>query len=372
MAAGGVRRGVRLTLLASLSLLSSCLCRGPAAPRRVVVAAQPAAPPAEPAMDSEPTFVSMRNVDFHVGGDIVLHIRHLRGLLRGKDGVVNFDQGSSFVTFVDSAEAGLTAADLTNLMNNHVFAYRGAPLRNINVTLVNNHLIQTGILHKGVDIPFKIKSEVSLTSDGRLRLHPVDTDIFCVDGDKLMKALGLSMEKMVDVSKAKGVSIKGNDFIIDPIAVLPPPTIRGRVVAVRIDGDQLVQTIGPAPGEGAGESRFAERPPTPPDTTVRNYMYYRGGKLHFGRKLLMSDADMQVVDAEQSDPFDFNLDQYMVQLVAGYSRTLANAGLWVEMPDFHRVFRLEQVAGGEVTSPRDTACNCPPPKPPVRGARTKP
>ena len=71
---------------------------------------------------------------------------------------------------------------------------------------LGRRLEQTGILHKGVDIPFKIVSDVSLTSDGRIRLHPVDTKIFCVDGDRLMKALGLTMQKMVDVSKASTLS----------------------------------------------------------------------------------------------------------------------------------------------------------------------
>ena len=53
-------------------------------------------------------------------------------VLRGNNGVVDFDNSKSFVTYVSSAEVALTAGDLTNLMNNHVFAYPGAPLRHIN------------------------------------------------------------------------------------------------------------------------------------------------------------------------------------------------------------------------------------------------
>ena len=68
---------------------------------------------------------------------------------------------------------------------------------------------------------------------------------------------------------------------------------------------------------------------TPPDRRFPNYMYYRGGHLHFSKKILMTDSDMQVIDAEPNTPFDFNLAKYMVQLMAGYSRTLSNGGLWV-------------------------------------------
>jgi hypothetical protein len=353
-----------------MSLLGSCFCHGPSGTRTAALATPPSSvPPAVPAMDSAPTFIEMRNVNFHLGGDVVMRIRRLQGVMRGRDGVVDFDDSKSFTTYVSSAQVGLGADDLSNLMNNHVFAYRGAPLRNIRVELKNGKLVQSGILHKGVDIPFKIVSDVSLTDDGRIRLHPVDTDIFCVDGDKLMHALGLTMQKMVDVSKAVGVTIEKNDFILDPIRVLPPPVIKGRLLSVRVVNDELVQEIGPLPGSDA---QFASAP-TPPDTSARNYMYYRGGRLHFGRKLLMQDADMQVVDAEPSDPFDFDLDHYMVQLVAGYSRTLANAGLWVVMPDAHRVARLEQTVGGEVSSVRDTTCNCakPPPVPRPPSGRSK-
>jgi hypothetical protein len=357
-----VRRGARIALLACLSLLSSCLCHGPAGGARTVVVQAPAAAPEPPAMDSAPTLVSMRNVDFHLGGDVVMRIRHLHGIMRGRDGIVNFDDDRSFTTWVTSAEAALSGEDMSNLMNNHVFAYKGAPLRNLKIELRDGLLIQSGILHKGVDIPFKIKSQVSVTSDGKLRFHPVDTDIFCVDGDKLMKALGLSMEKMVDLSKAVGVTIKGNDFLIDPIRILPPPTIRGRLIAARVVGNLLLQEIGPEPGS---EAQLAQAP-IPHDTSVANFMYYRGGRLNFSRKLLMSDADMQVVDDEQSDPFDFDLSHYMPQLTAGYSRTLANGGLYVVMKDARRVLRLEQTVGGEVLSRRDTTCNC------AQPARPKP
>jgi len=71
-----------------------------------------------------------------------------------------------------------------------------------------------------------------------------------------------------------------------------------------------------------------------PDTTHPNYVYFRGGELRFG-KLLMSNTDLQIVDADPRTPFDLNLPRYKDQLVAGRSRTLANQGLVVVMPDFY-------------------------------------
>jgi hypothetical protein len=278
--------------------------------------------------DDVPTDVTMRNVDFHLGKDVILHIRRLRGRMHGRNGVVDFDDISSYEVDVASAEAGLGGEDLSNLLNGHVFAYRGAPLSNLRVQVTRDGLRQTGTLHKGVDIPFDMTSSVSLTSDGRMQLHATRVKIFGVNGLVLMKALGLSLEKMIDLSRAHGITVKDNDLFLEPLALLPPPRIQGRISGVRIAGDQLVQTFG-----SAADSLI---PAPPMDPTVTNFMLYRGGTLHF-TKLRMDDAEMLVVDADPSTPFDFDNPNYRRQLVAGHSRTLPDMGLEVWMPDARSV-----------------------------------
>ncbi|MEP6692781.1 MAG: hypothetical protein ABJD07_16610, partial [Gemmatimonadaceae bacterium] len=67
-----------------------------------------------------------------------------------------------------------------------------------------------------------------------------------------------------------------------------------------------------------------------------NYMFYKGGTLRFG-KMMMLDAEMQIVDLDPKDPFTFDLDRYNEQLVAGYSRTLSDLGLEVFMRDIDKV-----------------------------------
>lgn len=63
-------------------------------------------------------------------------------------------------------------------------------------------------------------------------------------------------------------------------------------------------------------------------------MYYRGGTLRFG-KLTMTDTDLLLVDADQTDPFDFSPERYNDQLVAGYSKNTRAHGLIVYMPDLN-------------------------------------
>ena len=66
------------------------------------------------------------------------------------------------------------------------------------------------------------------------------------------------------------------------------------------------------------------------DRRRQRNMFYKGGTLRFG-KLMMLDAEMQIVDLRPSGFFGFSLDRYQEQLVAGYERTLPDMGLLVYM-----------------------------------------
>ena len=268
------------------------------------------------------TKVSMKHVNFYIIPQAALRIRTMRGSMRSlKGGPVVFDDKNAFVIHLDYAEIGLNGTDITELMNRHIFAYPGAPLKRLKVHTEGNRVVQSGIMHKILDIPFEITADVSMTPEGLIRLHPVKTRILGVNGDELMRAFHLSLEKILDLSKAKGVTVKGNDILLDPVRILPPPAIEGHATAIRIDGDQLVQTFG---------TPDAVPPLAPPDTAAPAFMYYKGGTLHFG-KLLMLDAQMQIVDLHPAPWFDFSLDRYKDQLVAGYSRTRSDLGLEVFM-----------------------------------------
>jgi hypothetical protein len=281
-------------------------------------------PPDSVALSSGDTItqVSMRKINFYLMPNGALRIRHMRGTIRSlKGGPVVFDDKNSFIIHLTYAEIGLNGTDITTLMNKYIFAYPGAPLKRLQVHTSGSQVVQTGIMHKILDIPFRITADVSMTPEGLIRLHPVKTEILGVDGDKLMRAFGLSLQKILDLSKAKGVTVRGNDLFLDPVKILPPPAIEGRATAIRVDGDQLVQTFG----------TVADATPLPqPDTSASAFMFFKGGTLHFG-KLLMLDAEMQIVDLRPTGFFNFDLDKYKDQLVAGYERTLPDLGLEVYM-----------------------------------------
>ena len=277
------------------------------------------------------TRVSMRHVDFYVDTNVVLHIRQLDGTMRSKDGgPILFDDKNSFTIAIDTAEVGLTGADLSVLLNKYVFGYKGSPLSHLHLRTEGDHVVQTGRMHKVITVNFEITATMDVTPTGLIRIHPTKTKIMGLNGEQVMKFLGLSLEKLLDLKGATGATVHDNDIFLDPVKILPPPSIEGRVVAVRVNGDEVVQLF------GVNAPHVREHALVPPDARAPNYMYYKGGTLRFGR-LLMLDAEMQIVDLDPQDVFRFDLARYNAQLVAGYERTLADGGLEVWMRDVDKL-----------------------------------
>lgn len=286
---------------------------------------EPAAPAAAQVSKSTQTQVEFVNVNIHLDPSLTLHIHHLSGqfLPTAKGRPPAFDDKLSYIVAIDSAEVGVSAASMTHALNTYVFNAPDAPLKNLTLTIEGNQIKQTGKLNKGPGLPFEMTGTMSATADGRIRIQPTKVKAAHLPVKGIMKLFGLDMAKLVNTSKTKGVTVEGNDIILDAAQMLPPPVMRGHITAISIQGDEIIQTFGTARKNQAGKPSG-------------NYMSYRGGVLRFG-KLTMNDTDMKLVDADPTDPFDFFPDHYQDQLVAGYSKTTATGGLLVYMPDYDKL-----------------------------------
>lgn len=87
----------------------------------------------------------------------------------------------------------------------------------------------------------------------------------------VLSSFGVKMDDLLKVEPGHGVMVDGNDLILDISKVAPPPRFSGRLSAVRIENNTLVQVFGnagPRPAASAG--------------TSRHHIYWRGGQLSFG------------------------------------------------------------------------------------------
>jgi len=318
-----------ILLVAATILLASCSSGGNKLKPRSQLLEETAAKPTEPHEPAETeSQVEMVNVNIHLDPSLILHIRYLTGKFvpTRKGQPPTFDDSLSYIVAVDSGEVSVSMASMTYAMNKYVFGAPDAPLKNLQLSAEGSQIRQEGTLRKGIDIPFEMVGTISATPDGRIRIHPTQMTVARLPVKGLLKLFGLDMAKLVNTRTTRGVSVDDSDMILDPAQMLPPPRLRGRITAVRIQGDQIIQIFGKERRDSA-----TEQPPS-------NYMAYRGGVLRFG-KLTMNNADLRLIDADPTDPFDFFPDHYNDQLVAGYSKTTVSGGLQVYMPDYNKTSR---------------------------------
>jgi hypothetical protein len=301
-----------------------------AQPHQTAAAPAPASDaPHSAAAPAQKQWIDIHHVDLGVTDQVTIRVRTLHGevLRTSPTKPATLDDPLSFKIRVTSATVGLNGTDLGAILNTVVFAYPNAPLRDLQVRTDGDQIIQTGIMHKGVDLRFRLHGTLTLMPDGRIRIHPTEMRILGINGEKALSVVGLHLDNILDLKGAKGATVKGDDLFLDPTLILPPPAIDGKLAAIRIEGTEVVQDFVRSPDDSVF-GRYVKS-----DTAGHNFLYFRGGELRFG-KLLMSDTDLRIMGPESQNPFDMNLPHYSKQLVAGRSRTLANQGLVVNMPDY--------------------------------------
>jgi len=149
----------------------------------------------------------------------------------------------------------------------------------------------------------------------QVRLPPAKIKTVGVPTTKIMDLFGIELDDLLRVRAGRGVSVRDNDLFLAPSQMLPSPEVRGKVSSASVRGDRLVLVLGsapaPAPRSSAGPG---------------NYIWFRGGRIRFGR-LTMTDSDLQLIDADPRDTFDFFSERYNEQLVAGSSRNTRSGAL---------------------------------------------
>lgn len=289
--------------------LSLVLCaitvlgQSPAAPRNVVA-------------------VTMRNVMYHFTPRIAVHIFALTGWLTAESGYPFpvFDDARSFVLHITAADMSITTRDMSNILNTRVFAAPDAPLKDISIAARGQTLHIQGKLHSKGDIPFEEEGALSLTPQGEIRIHSLKVKAAHLPVKGLMDLLGVHISSLINTNKVRGLRAEKDDLLLNPEQILPLPRIAGRLTSIQLQGNRIIEHFG------------GRLPALPPG----NYMTYRGGRLRFG-KLTMDDTDMELIDLDPRDPFDFYLAHYKQQLVAGYTKTTPAFGLRVFMRDYNKL-----------------------------------
>lgn len=273
--------------------------------------------------------VDMRNVDFHITPQIELQVHHLRGrfVAGGTREAPYLDDPSSYTVAVDTGKVAVDLPSLNAIVNRALERARSNAHR-VEISVDDKgQLRQKGVVKKGINVPFDMKASVGVTPDGLIRIHTESVKGFGVPVNALLKVLRLKTADLIRVDPGHGIRVDGNDLLLDVSQLLPPPGFHGRLTSVRVDRGALIQVF----GSGAAQ-------PISRAATAKNHIYWRGGQLAFG-KLTMTETDLELVDEDPQDSFDFSVDRWNEQLVAGYSKTTTDRGLRAHMPDYNDLRR---------------------------------
>jgi len=268
----------------------------------------------------------MRNVTYHFSDTVVVNIKSLNGELvpLGKNEFPIFDDKDSSNLRISTAEISIDSSNLANLLNSYVFARPHSPLTELSIIVEKERLKMKGKLHDTGDIPFEAEGILTPTAVGKLRLHSEKIKAMHVPVKGLMGLFGLDLGGLIKAGKVPGLRAQEDDLILDLEQILPPPHIEGKVVSVRIEGEQIVQIFGGSDAKPVKNIRAG------------NYMTYKNNCLRFN-KLVMNDVDLVLIDMDPNDPLDFYLQHYKEQLSAGYTKITLDSGLRAFIKDFTKL-----------------------------------
>lgn len=294
-----------------------------------------AAVPAEPAPVAEApttpqggqTHIEMKKVLLGDDAAGTLRVRWLNGLVfpMKPGGVISLDDKNSFLVEIQNGVIGTSLSDMTRLMNDRIFSYPGSPLSELVLSAHGSQLKLNATVKKKVSFPVEIIADVGTTAKGDIKLHIESLKAEKIQVKSMLGAFGVKAGDLVDAKGAKGVTVDGDDLVLDIEHLLPPPRKRGRITKVEVSGNELIETFGTRSFEQSSDRR--------------SYLRFVGGVIEFG-KLRMKECDLMLSDPEKPEWFDFNLDHYQKQLVAGINRVTGANGLDSLVPGYAKVRKL--------------------------------
>jgi hypothetical protein len=230
----------------------------------------------------------------------------------------SFDDPDSFVLQIQKGVIHVNIGDISHYLNTSSPA--GAPLKDISIQPDGDQLKIHGTVHKIVPLPVELAGTLSPTPDGLVRLHVSKINVLKIPLKGLLRSFHVELKDLVHTTNISGITIAGNDIIFDTQRLLPAPHTQGQITSVAVRPPDLEVIYGNAPND---EAKLAQ---------WRNFLQLTGGALDFG-KLTMHNVDLTMIDTTQDPWFSLDLVNYQYQIVNGYTRMTAQAGLQIFMPD---------------------------------------
>jgi hypothetical protein len=274
-----------------------------------------------------------------------------------KGAVCNFDDLDSFHLTLQQSAIRIRPDVLAGMFNESVFNYPNSKVRDFKVTIESRdakdlddaqhardkdkekekdkdkddvekpppgkHLVKlSGKVNLIAWIPFEMFTELSVDPKTNTMVISVDhLKIFGkIPATKLIKWTPMHLDKVITLPPNQSLMVSGNQIMVKPFGLFPPPRINGKLESVTVGADDITIAF-------AGEAVPA------PKSEAKNYVYLSGGIAQFG-KFRMQDTDVLILDQNQSNPFNFSIAHYADMIKRSTVDVRDLRSVTVSMPDY--------------------------------------
>jgi hypothetical protein len=283
------------------------------------------------------SYLAADNVSFRFKENIILLLKNVNAEVIPIQPlkVINLDDVNAFLINVSKADVFIASSTLKVIMKDNIFNYPGSPLKIKELEFPNpnsNEIKLSGSLNFVIWLEFELLGKISL-DEKKERIVITAEQITALGNPyakSLLSAVGLNLEKLLPVPEGRGIRIKANQIFVEPFSIFPPPRLSGTLQDLTIENGKLHLNL------DNGKSVLV---PTMPYPASKNFLYFFTGDLKFA-KLFMVESSLQIYDKDESDPFDFFMDKYLLVLAkAGVVTLSEDRSVKVVMPDYDDVFK---------------------------------
>jgi len=288
-----------------------------------------------------------------------------------RGGVCNFDDLESFRLTLQQSAVDVRPDVLAGMFNESVFNYPGAKVRDFSVSIeggedhdggkTDDPKDEPGKKHKYEDqkdekkdkdekgkdviassgegakgplvvlsgkanmvawIPFKMYTRLSVDRKTNTMVIAIDhLKIFGhIPATKILNLAPFRLDKVVSIPPNQSLLVNGNQIMVKPFGLFPPPRISGQLAGVKVFPNFI-------------RISFAGEPVAAPKSDAKNYVYLSGGVCQFG-KFRMEDTDVLIVDTNQSNIFSFSIAHYADMIKRSKVDVRELRSVNISMPDY--------------------------------------
>lgn len=276
----------------------------------------------------------MKNVFFRIHKEVGVKISDLFGELipRVPTDPVNLDDVNSFSVRVHQGNMTMNGKNMDALMKNFTLNYKDAPLSELKNVITPGRITINGKMKQaGIKVNFEMSGTITATPDGMIKVAPDKMKAAGIPVKGLLDLVGLETSKLINVNKERGMEMVGNNIILNPAKLFPPPIINGRVSKIETETDAMIMTF--------DDGVTMQRPPLPvAEGLYKNYKHIYGGAIRLAGNETHENTNLLIVDMNPANLFDFFLAEYMNHLMAGQVNVLnRNGTLLTTMPDYEDI-----------------------------------